>query len=157
MRILCDSATTRLNCCKLYRGHAGIKHMKCLAQGIVRWLKLDEEIETTILSCFFVRLITTILHQRFVNHARHRLHIDYAGPFLRHIWLIIIDAHWKWLKFFQISSTTSAVTIQYLRDVLSRFGITERRASDNAPNFASAEHFLFSKTDWNKMNNLSSS
>ena len=52
MGMLCDSVTTRLNCCELHGGHLGIKHMKSLVQGIVWWLKLDEEIDTTIPSCF---------------------------------------------------------------------------------------------------------
>ena len=74
----------------------------------------------------------------------YRLHIDYAGPFLGHMWLIIIDAHSKWLEIFQMSSTTSTATIQCLRDVFARFGLPERIVTDNAPNLVSTEfsHFL---------------
>ena len=60
------------------------------------------------------------------------------------MWLVIIDAHSKWLEVFQMSSTTSTAAIQCLRDVFARFGIPERIVTDNAPNFVSAEfsHFL---------------
>lgn len=73
-----------------------------------------------------------------------RLHIDYAGPFLGHMWFLIIDAHSKWLEIFQMQSTTSTATIQCLRDTFARYGLPERIVSDNAPNFVSAEfsHFL---------------
>ena len=76
-----------------------------------------------------------------------RLHIDYAGPFLGHMWLIIIDAHSKWLEIFQMSSTTSTATVQCLRDVFARFGLPERVITDNAPNFVSSEFSQFMKSN----------
>lgn len=56
-----------------------------------------------------------------------------------HMWLIIIDAHSKWLEVFKMSSTTPAATIQCLRDVFTRFGLPEKIVTDNAPNFTSTE------------------
>ena len=50
------------------------------------------------------------------------LHIDYAGPFLGQMWLVIIDTHSKWLEVFPMSSTTSNTTAQCLREVFARFG-----------------------------------
>ena len=76
---------------------------------------------------------------QWLSQPWHRLHIDYAGPFLGHMWLVIIDTHSKWLEVFQMLSTTSTATIQCLRDVL----IPERIVTDNAPNFLSAEFFHF--------------
>ena len=55
------------------------------------------------------------------------------------MWLLIIDAHSKWIEIFQMSSTSSSATIQKLREVFSRFGLPDRIISDNASNFVSAE------------------
>ena len=74
-----------------------------------------------------------------------RLHIDYAGPFLGQMWLVIIDAHSKWLEVFLMSSTTSTGTAQCLREVFARFGLPERIVTDNAPNSVSSEFIYFLK------------
>ena len=42
------------------------------------------------------------------------------------MWLLIVDAHSKWLEVFQMDSTASSATIQCLRDVFSRFGLPDR-------------------------------
>ena len=124
--------------------------MKSLAHGIVRWPKLNDEIELMVRSCSVSQTqsdnppVAPLIPWQWPSRPWHRLHIDYAGPFLGHMRLVIIDAHSKWLEVFQMSSTTSTATIQCLRDVFARFGIPERIVTENAPNFVSAElsHFL---------------
>ena len=135
---------------ELHGGHPGITRMKSLARGIVWWPKLDEEIETMVRSCSVCQTqrdnppAAPLIPWKWPSRPWYRLHIDYAGPFLGHMWLIIIDAHSKWLEIFQMSSTTSTATIQCLRDVFARFGLPERIVTDNAPNLVSTEfsHFL---------------
>lgn len=39
------------------------------------------------------------------------IHIDFAGPFMGTSFIVIIDAHSKWPKVFQMSTTTTAKTI----------------------------------------------
>ena len=36
-----------------------------------------------------------------------RVHIDFAGPFKGHMWLILVDALTKWEEVIQISTTSS--------------------------------------------------
>ena len=60
-----------------------------------------------------------------------RLHVDYAGPFMGKMLLVIIDAHSKWLEVYITNAATSAVTIEKLRDAFSRFGLQEMIVSDN--------------------------
>ena len=36
-----------------------------------------------------------------------RLHIDHAGPFLGHTFLIVVDAHSKWIESHIVNSTSS--------------------------------------------------
>ena len=42
-----------------------------------------------------------------------RLHLDFAGPFMGHVYLVIVDAHSKWLDILQIMhSITTEKTIE---------------------------------------------
>ena len=72
-----------------------------------------------------------------------RIHIDYAGPFLGQMFLIVIDAHSKWIP---MHSTTSTATIQNLQTIFSRFSLPEQVVSDNGRNFVSAEFEDFIST-----------
>ena len=40
------------------------------------------------------------------------LHAYYAGPFMGKMFLLIMDAHSKWLEAYTVESTTSAATIR---------------------------------------------
>ena len=137
---------------ELHGRHPGITRMKSLARGLIWWPKLDDEIETMVRSCSVCQTqsdnppTAPLIPWQWPCRPWHRLHIDYAGHFLGHMWLIIIiDAHSKWLEVFKMSSTTSAATIQCLRDVFARFGLPERIVTDNAPNFTSSEFSNFLK------------
>ena len=46
-----------------------------------------------------------------------RLHTDYARPFMGKMFLVIIDAHSKWLEVFPVSSANSTQTTTVLRKV----------------------------------------
>ena len=46
------------------------------------------------------------------------LHLDYAGPFLGKMFLMVVEAHSKWMEAFPNSSTSSA-TIETLRTAFS--------------------------------------
>ena len=73
-------------------------------------------------------------------------HIDFAGPFLGKMFLIIVDAHSKWLEVVQMSTTTAPKTIEVLQVVFSRNGLPEQLVSDNGPQFTSRSddfaHFM---------------
>ncbi|CAC5359621.1 unnamed protein product [Mytilus coruscus] len=74
-----------------------------------------------------------------------RIHIDFAGPFLDQMFLIIIDAHSKWPEVIPMKSTTSTQTIRVLRTIFARAGLPEQIVSDNGPQFVSAEFQTFTK------------
>ena len=71
--------------------------------------------------------------------AWSRIHMDFAGPFLNHAFLIVIDAGSKWIEAFPIHSSTSKVTIQHLKTLFAQFGIPDIIATDNGPCFVSSE------------------
>ena len=58
-------------------------------------------------------------------------------------YLVIIDAHSKWIEVFKMNSTTAITTIEVLRTVFACFGIPESIVSDNGPQFTSSEFTEF--------------
>ena len=72
-----------------------------------------------------------------------RLHIDFAGPFEGHMWLIVIDACSKWPEVIAMTSTTAEKTINALKSLFSRYGIPDHVVSDNGPQFVAEEFKQF--------------
>ena len=72
-----------------------------------------------------------------------RVHIDHAGPFQGKMFLVVVDAHSKWLEVVIVPSTTSQVTIQKLREIFATHGLPEVLVSDNATTFTSSEFQAF--------------
>ena len=68
-----------------------------------------------------------------------RLHLDFAGPYLDHMFLVIVDAHSKWLDVHIMQSITSSKTIEKLRTVFATHGIPQKVVTDNGPSFTSSE------------------
>ncbi|MCP4261893.1 MAG: transposase family protein, partial [Planctomycetes bacterium] len=69
-----------------------------------------------------------------------RVHVDFAGPFLGSMWLLLVDAYSKWPEIIQMNAnTTSRATIRALRSIFARTGIAMTLVSDNGPQFISEE------------------
>ena len=72
-----------------------------------------------------------------------RIHIDFAGPFLNTNFLIVIDAHSKWIDVEIMNTITSQKTISVLQKLFASYGLPEIVVSDNGPQFCSDEFKLF--------------
>ena len=59
------------------------------------------------------------------------------------MFLVLIDAHTKWLEVFQVSSATSSETIRHLRTTFARFGLPHTVVTDNGSCFTSEEFETF--------------
>ena len=46
------------------------------------------------------------------NSGHDCIHIDHAGPFIEKTFLLVVDAHSKWLEVVIVPSTSSEITIQ---------------------------------------------
>ena len=64
-----------------------------------------------------------------------RLCIDYAGLFVDKMFLVIVDAHSKWIEADIVDNTTSTGTIWKLRQMFATHGIPESIVSDNGSVF----------------------
>ena len=101
---------------ELYEGHQGLVKMKALARSCVRWPKIDRDAEQLAGACFECLQKrpdpSPVLHPwDWPEQPWKRVHAEFAAPFLNHMFLVVIDAHSKWLEVVQIASTTSTATI----------------------------------------------
>ncbi len=68
-----------------------------------------------------------------------RIYLDFAGPFLGHYFLVIVDAHSKWLDVHIMASITSSKTIEKHRIIFANHGLPHKVVLDNGPSFTSEE------------------
>jgi hypothetical protein len=70
--------------------------------------------------------------------------VDFAGPCMGRMFLLMVDAHSKWPEVIPMKTTTAERTVDALRVVFGRNGIPEQIVSDNGPQFSSREfaHFM---------------
>ena len=74
-----------------------------------------------------------------------RIHIDFAGPFLKRMFLLVTDAHSKWPEIIEMASTTSTRTIEELRRLFAAYGLPKQVVTDSGPQFVSQEFANFMK------------
>lgn len=72
-----------------------------------------------------------------------RIHLDFAGPYLGKMFLVLVDAYSKYLEIVPMSHATSASTIAALRHIFSSFGLPEHIVTDNGSQFTSEEFQKF--------------
>ena len=105
---------------QLHDGNPGISRMKSLARSFVWWPQMDDDIADRVKSCNQCQLTCHApqpapLHPwEWPDRPWVRLHIDYAGPYLGNWFLIVVDAHSKWLEVKIVNSATTTSTIDHL-------------------------------------------
>lgn len=136
---------------EIHSGHPGIVKMKALTRKYVWWPKIDTDIERVCKECQICQQEQRVpshvpLHPwEFPGECWKRLHVDFAGPFLNNMFMIIVDAHSKWLEVFRMSQITSQATITRLKRLFSAYGLPEQIVTDNATTFTSDEFQRFVK------------
>ena len=130
---------------EIHSDHQGIVRSKAIARTYVWWPGIDKEIESSVKECEACALQqnnpqAVKMHPwECPRYPWQRLHIDFAGPFLGHTYLIVIDAYSKWPEIVPMQSTTTQCTIKALMKIFATHGLPERIVSDNGPQFTSME------------------
>ena len=133
----------------VHTDHIGVVKMKSLARSHVWWPGIDHDIEILAKSCSGCQNVkhappSAPIHPwEWSSRPWQRIHIDFAGPFLDSIFLVIVDAYSKWPEVIAIKSTSVAKTIEVLRTVFARTGLPNIIVSDNGPQFTSEEFAHF--------------
>ena len=127
----------------LHLTHIGIVRMKSLARMHMWWPNIEVDIAAHCKDC-------TACAETGPNQPENlsawpvpdgpwqRIHIDFAGPFLDHMWLVVMDSYSKWPHVLKLNKyPTSETTTSALDDLFVIWGRPETIVSDNGPQFAS--------------------
>ena len=138
---------------ELHREHMGISRMKSVARSYFWWPGVDkaiEELARNCQSCQAVKHSPSVapLHPWiWPSRPWQRIHLDFAGPFQGTTFLVVVDANSKWPEVFPMTNTTTAKTVEVLRQLFSSYGLPEEVVSDNGPQFISEEFSDFMKAN----------
>ena len=135
----------------LHESHPGMARMKALARSHMWWPGMDKEIEQHVKECSNCQ--STLkdpppvpLHPWFwPEKPWSRVHIDYAGPMEGKMYLLMVDAHSRWMEVHSDTSARSTATIELLQKSFATLGLPEAVVSDNATAFTSSEFTEFLK------------
>ena len=134
---------------ELHQEHLGSTKMKQLARSYVWWPGMDRDLEQMSAGCS-VCLANRALPKKAPLHPWNwpekpwlRVHADYAGPVMGMYFLVLSDAHSKWMEVLPTKDTSSLATINLIRNVFAHFGLPMTLVTDNGPNFTSREFKLF--------------
>ena len=110
----------------------------------VWWPGIDSDIEQTVHNCSDCQSvrnqpsIATLHPWHQATRAWERIHIDYAGPFMGSMLLVVVDAHTKWLEVIPMTTTSAEKTIEVLRTLFVSYGLPQKLVSDNGPQFTAS-------------------
>ncbi|XP_011883681.1 PREDICTED: uncharacterized protein K02A2.6-like [Vollenhovia emeryi] len=137
---------------ELHEGHFGIVRMKHLAREYVWWNQIDKDIEEISKNCANCNRfkndppkISHLWEQAEVPFER--IHADFAGPFLGHNFLILVDAYTKWPLIHIVKDIKSDTTINICRQVFATYGLPRFFVTDNGRSFVSEEFEKFLKAN----------
>ena len=135
----------------LHVGHPGISKMKGLARSHVWWPHIDADIEAQVKQCNQCQSshssppIVPMHAWKWPEHPWEHIHIDYAGPFMGKMFLLVIDAHSRWMEVETVNTASTQNTIEHLRSMFSRFGLPQVMVTDNVTCCTSYEFKEFAR------------
>ena len=86
----------------------------------VWWPALDQDIEEKVKSCAECQFqcsappLAPLSPWQWPSRPWSRVHVDFLGPFMGHMFLLLIDSHSKWMEVHPMASITAKATIQCL-------------------------------------------
>ncbi|CAI5647636.1 unnamed protein product [Oreochromis niloticus] len=127
----------------LHEAHSGISRMESLARSFVWWSGMDSALEEKVKACSQCQSNQKMsppapLHPwEWPSRPWSRLHLDFAGPILGHMFLVLVDAHSEWLDAHITPTITALVVTDTLWRIFATHGLPEAVVTDNGPTFTS--------------------
>lgn len=75
---------------------------------------------------------------QIIQSPWQRMHVNFANSLHGLTYLLVVDSHSKWSEIFHMGYPTASCRVRKLRQVFSRFGVSEVIISDNGTLFTSA-------------------
>ena len=103
---------------ELHAGHPGVARMEGLARTIVWWPGLDGDIERKVQGCSSRQKTRNAppkapLHRWSWPHQLWmRVYVDYIGPLLEKMFLVLIDALSKWIEVEPVELVTTKTMVE---------------------------------------------
>ena len=145
LRVVVPETLRKYVCQVIHVSHFGINRSKQTLRQYAWWPGCNADIEKFCMSCQTCRENANSPPHRYESwptpaNAWERVHIDFAGPFLGKMWMIVIDAKSKFpfVAKMEIGSTTAQATIEVLEQIFAIEGICHTLVSDNGPQFTSS-------------------
>ena len=128
-----------------HESHPGIK-MKNLCRNYAWWPRMDTRLDEKVKSCQVCQSHQktppcSALHPwEWPCRPWSRILVDYAaGPFIGNMFLLIVDAHSKWMNIHCVISASSSDTVEKMRATFATHGLPDMVVSDNGSCFTSSE------------------
>ena len=140
MRVVVPEACQKAVLRELHTGHPGIVKMKSLARIHVWWPSIDKHIEHLVQECRN-NPPTNLLHSwSWPDGPWKRIHVAFAGTFLGSVFMVVVDAHSKWLEVIPMKYVKHhRETLEVLHNLFTAYGLPKQLVSDNGPQFTSSE------------------
>ena len=123
--------------------------MKVLARQYFCWPGLDKDVEEKVQCCSnsrsnrFSPPVAPLYPWEWHSCPWSRIQLDFAEPFLRHMFFIIINVHSKWIEMHVMASITSSATIENVQTTFAQLGIPLTVVTNNGSCFVSAKFKQF--------------
>ena len=130
--------------------------MKALSRSYFWWPSLDEMTKTCVKQCKTCQVNQNMPASAPIHNWEQttkpwvRIHIDFAGPYLGKMFLVLTDAYSKWMGIYSMSDIKAVTLIDALRISFATHGLPYIIVSDNGSSFTSKEFkTLFIKIEQN--------
>ena len=125
--------------------------IKSLMHSFVYWPNMDKDIKNMVKLCKGCALAVKVPPIEFNPRPKtdlpcSRIHIDFTGPLEGFYYFIVVDSFSKWPKVHRCKSPTTEITIKFLHELFTSFGVVVTIVSYNGSQFTSREFKDFCKS-----------
>ncbi|KAJ1526466.1 hypothetical protein ONE63_009599 [Megalurothrips usitatus] len=122
---------------------------KAIARAVAWWPGVDKDVEDTLRLCTACQEAAHRPPRTYRSWPKaeapwERVHLDYAGPFMGHYFLIVIDDYSTWPVVKVVSDLSAKTLVTHMRYIFADLGLPKLVVTDKGGSFASEifRHFL---------------